>query len=83
MLKITPLLYRYEDPTLHLHPLDIPNNKWESISMDFIISSNGPGLISVQFGFLALKPNHLFIIKIELNYLKIMKPFKPNRLQKI
>ena len=21
-----------------LHPLDVPNNKWESISMDFIVS---------------------------------------------
>ena len=54
--------------------------------MPYVPISNGPCSVSVQLGFLALKsnqtkPNHLFIIKSEPNYLKFMKPFKPNRLK--
>ena len=35
----------------------------------------------IRFCFLALKPNHLFIVKTKPNRLKFMKPFKPNRLE--
>ena len=40
---------------------------------------DGPG--SVQFLGLEAKPNHLFIIKTEPNYLKFMNSFKLNRLE--